>query len=273
MEVGKEFNDIQSYNEKMAKGLKDKMFFVDLLPKDEDFVFVDFGCADGVMINALYELYPKSDFVGYDVSESMIALAKCRFDYPADNVHFTDQWSAVQEYLKQSNKKRVLILSSVIHEVYSYAKEGDIEFFWKCILRNNFDYICVRDMMPSEDIDRDTDETLLQTFADHLIEHPANEQLLDDFEKIWGPLISNKNFIHFLLKYRYTINWDREVNENYFPIYVEDFVDILRHLYNITYMERFRVPYLDKCIEEDFGIKLEDYTHVKLMFEKKKEKV
>ncbi|MGA1049083.1 MAG: hypothetical protein ACO3UU_13830, partial [Minisyncoccia bacterium] len=41
---------------------------------------------------------------------------------------------------------------------------------------------------------------------------------LISFEKVWGSIFKDyRNFIHFLLKYRYTDNWEREVNENYLP--------------------------------------------------------
>ena len=71
--------------------------------------------------------------------------------------------------------------------------------------------------------------------------------------------------LHFLLKYRWKINWEREVAENYFPIFIEDFLEIMKS-YNIIYFERFRVQFLDDEIKKDFNIGLTDYTHVKGVF-------
>ena len=48
-EIGIPFTDQQMYNRQMTKTLNDKMFFTNILPED-DYVFVDFGCADGAMI-------------------------------------------------------------------------------------------------------------------------------------------------------------------------------------------------------------------------------
>ena len=40
--------------------------------------------------------------------------------------------------------------------------------------------------------------------------------------------------------------------------------------FNIKYLERFRVPYLDECFRKDFDIELEDNTHIKAIFEHKR---
>lgn len=47
MEIGAKFKNITSYNLKMTKSLEDKLFFVEKFPKNENYIFVDFGCADG----------------------------------------------------------------------------------------------------------------------------------------------------------------------------------------------------------------------------------
>ena len=63
-----------------------------------------------------------------------------------------------------------------------------------------------------------------------------------------------------------------EVNEDYFPLMVEDFLEIMMYsCYNLDYFKRFRVPFLDEKIKKDFnGIVLTDYTHIKAVFSKKK---
>ena len=274
MEVGRNFKNIKTYNKGMSKSLSDKLFFLNHLPKERDYLFVDFGCADGILINSLYEIYKNNCyFIGYDISEAMIGLAKSKFNYPAQNVNFTSSWNDVERKLNNTKFKKVLILSSVIHEIYSYANsEDDITNFWDKVISNNFDYICIRDMMCSDDIDRNTNLTLLGYFntRGRNVNNTLNRQS-KEFEYTWGDLNNNKNFIHFLLKYRYTINWDRELHENYFPIYIDQFINRMlntkRSNYSLSYFERFRVPFLEKCWNDDFGISIEDYTHVKMIFE------
>lgn len=264
------FTDIVSYNDNLRKGITDKLFFLDFLPHD-DYLFLDFGCADGSLINALSK-DPRCQghplwFVGYDISDEMIRLAEKKLDGDLHNqAFFTTRWEAVMDFIRTKAEhhqfKTVLILSSVIHEVYSY--EDSVEPFWSRVTESGFDYITVRDMMPSKTIERDTDVGLLETF------HKNQDKVLKpnqiaDFEQRWGALNNNKNFVHFLLKYRWTINWSREIEENYFPIYIEDFVDCLKN-YQTLYFDTFRVKFLDVCILKDFGLQLTDNTHVKAVF-------
>ena len=273
-EIGIKFTNIDYYNKEMQKGMEDKLFFIERLPQNQNYMFVDFGCADGSMINALASIYkdnPHNCYVGYDISEEMIKLAKTNYHGPVNaNVKFTTDWNICRKNASGAfvKRKKVLIMSSVIHEVYSYANdENDIVDFWNKVT-SDFDYIVIRDMCPSKDIDRDARKSL--TKAVETSKAVTSEQL-GEFSEIWGTLTNNKNAIHFLLKYRWKVNWDRKVHENYFPIYVENLIKKItdKDFYKIDYLERFRVPFLDKCIKEDFGIELDDFTHIKAIFSKK----
>jgi len=273
-EVGINFKNINLYNAEMQKGMEDKLFFIERLPKNQNYMFVDFGCADGSMINALASIYkdnPNNVYIGYDISDEMIKLSKSNYHGPIyAKVKFTTNWDDCRKNGSNLfvNRKKVLILSSVIHEVYSYAKdENDIVDFWNKVT-SDFDYIIIRDMCPSKDINRDARKSLTNAIETSL---KVTNYQLKDFSEIWGTFTNNKNAIHFLLKYRWQVNWDREVHENYFPIYVEDLIKKItdKEFYKIDYLERFRVPFLDNCIKEDFGIELEDYTHIKAIFSKK----
>jgi SAM-dependent methyltransferase len=273
-EIGKKFSNIKYYNKEMQKGMEDKLFFVDRLPQDQDYVFVDFGCADGTMINALTEIYADNKdnhYVGYDISETMIDIAKTNYHGPyGANVRFHSDWKDVQNHITVMKDtwgdkyKFVLILSSVIHEVYSYGDVHSIHDFWDHTVNSDFDYIIVRDMCPSGDIDRDASSDLVEAI---MSKRSVGIQL-EQFQNKWGSILNNKNLIHFLLKYRWKVNWGRELNENYFPIYVNDLIENMKSNYKIDYLERFRVPFLDKCFKNDFGIELNDYTHVKAIFSK-----
>ena len=271
-EIGKKFTDIQYYNKEMQKGMEDKLFFLDKLPKDNNYIFVDFGCADGSMINALSNILQGSynRYIGYDISETMIELAKTNYHGPVNaNVIFTNEWNEVEKNIEWTKicteYKSVLILSSVIHEVYSYAKDGnDITEFWNRVLNTEFDYVVIRDMCPSEDIDRRSDIHIEDKVRDK-----ADITLLDEFENEWGSISNNRNMIHFLLKYRWKVNWKREVHENYFPISSNLLIQMFNDGFNVDYFERFRVPFLDKCLKEDYNIELTDYTHIKAIFTKK----
>ena len=276
LEVGGKFTNILSYNQNMAKGMEDKLFFINILPLRESnhWVFVDFGCADGTLFTALGPILEKmgiqATLIGYDISETMVNLAKQKlasYSFDKVSVVFTYNWNIVDKYIRYSNAKKAVILSSVVHEVYSYAEsEQDISTFWDRILNSGFDFICIRDMMPSESIDRPTDEDMLQDFLETIRDKkPELMDYVNDFQSHWGSLSNNKNFVHYLLKYRWITNWTREVNENYFPIYVEDFLDMMSS-YRSKYIKLFRVPFLDECWLKDFGLVITDNTHIKAVF-------
>ena len=259
-EVGIPFTDQKMYNKQMTRTLGDKMFFTEYLPSDR-YVFVDFGCADGAMIKELKKFYTDSCFIGYDCSQSMINAA--RSNVKEDELTwFTTDFDRVDQILGlHSEMKHVLILSSVIHEIYSYAEsQEDINFFWNVLFSDRFDYICVRDMMFDQSMVRPSNPADVLKLRNN----PNIVKQVEDFESVSGSVTDNKNLIHFLLKYRYVVNWNREVHENYFPVSVEQFLQGFDPE-SIIYLERFRISFLDDCIEEDFGIELTDYTHIKLI--------
>lgn len=284
MEIGKAFNSISSYNENMAKHMMDKLFWLKYVPDDKPVLYVDFGCADGTMLNYLREINHNegrlfNTYIGYDICDTMINLAKTNFNGDKghfETVEFVSSWDKVKEIMDthaNKTKHKVLILSSVIHEVYSYAKSGDeVDEFWDRVLNSGFDQIMVRDMMITYDTCRPADEEdILQIRMDR--KKVLSDKQLFDFEWNWGTIKDVNTMIHFLLKYRWKINWEREVNENYFPIFVEDFLELMVNNgsnYKIDYFEHFRIPFLENEIKKDFDIKLEDDTHIKAVFSLKK---
>jgi hypothetical protein len=282
-EIGVNFNNLTFYNEQMRKSMEDKLFFLKQLPAEDNYVFVDFGCADGTMLNILSDMLDsnplKYSYIGYDISDTMINLAKANFHGDADtDIHYFTDWDDVEKQLEtyithgtyHEQKKYVLILSSVIHEVYSYSNMKQILEFWHHVTNTNFDYIVVRDMCPTKDIDRPTDELMLQQFNNIVRGRKPYDTLINDFEAVHGSIENNKNFIHFLLKYRYQINWEREVKENYFPICVEDLLNAItgEEKYRIMYMKRFIVPFIKQQIYKDFRVDIKDFTHIKAIFKK-----
>jgi 6-pyruvoyl-tetrahydropterin synthase len=65
-------------------------------------------------------------------------------------------------------------------------------------------------------------------------------KFLNSFENKWGDLDDHyRTFIHFLLKYKYIDNWEREVNENYLPLSYETLKKKIPSEYKIIYEDRF----------------------------------
>lgn len=261
-----EIKDISSYLQNMSKSIEDKLFFTKFLP-GKQYIFIDFGCADGTLISVLRNIYGRRCFyIGYDKSPEMIKYAESKCEDTEGTTYFTANWEDVISIINlHPELPVVLILSSVIHEIYSYGTDEMIAKDWERIL-NTAEYICIRDMMCSEYLSSLNDNrprrAIEQEFSKKL-------NLLLDFESKWGSVSNRKNLLHFLLKYRWSTNWIREVNENYFPISVEELLEKFKEKYEMIYLERFKIPFLEECWDTDFGIHIEDYTHIKVIFRNK----
>lgn len=165
-------------------------------------------------------------------------------------------------------------MSSVIHEVYSYAESpADISGFWRDVSRCGFRQIAIRDMslnyknftnVPAEDV---------CWVYEHVFKDPGLEvkgakvaDLLDDFEAEWGALcdpatgrVDVRNLVHFLIKYRYVENWDRELHENYLPITQDRLESILSGMgYKLSHKESSRLPFYAKTWAKDFKLRRPD---------------
>ena len=258
--MNNEIQNIEVYNDRMAKTLIDKMFFIDKVDAD---VFIDFGCADGTVLGYLHDLFPNNYYVGYDINPDMITIAEEK--NKDRNIKFFSTIDDIKKYLSNfdSQHKVCLILNSVIHEIYSYSSYEQIEEFYDFAFSGLFDYIAIRDMMPNQSINRPADITDIAR-----VRAFANQSQLSEFEDIFGSIDNNKNLIHFLLKYKYLENWNRECRENYFPITTQQFVKRIPKNYCIDYYTEFLLPYAKRTIYEDFQINVKDTTHLKIILRK-----
>jgi len=247
--------DYDVYNKGMAMSSSDKLFFLNKVDAD---VIVDFGCANGFILQKIKESNPNITIIGYDLDQNMLDEARKKV---GDDVLLTTNWNEVLEEIKK-HESPLLLLSSVIHEVYSYSHSKIVKKFWESqVFGNNFKWVAIRDMMPSIDIKKQID------FQDDLekIKEKSNPEILTSFEKRWGTIDNYRTMIHYLLKYRYIENWAREVNENYLPITVETFKKKIPSGWRIVYEEEFSVKFLTNQIRTDFGINLNVDTHAKFV--------
>ncbi len=248
------------YVTEMAKPLVDKMFFADKVDAD---VFVDFGCANGVLLTALKTLFPAHVYIGFDESESMIEEA-VRGSSP--DIVFTSNWDRVLALVERHHvdgHKTCLILSSIIHEAQAYLTPAELRAFWDRVWNSGFDYIAIRDMMVSRTTSRASDPVSVAC-----VRQMYDPTRLTQWEETWGSIDENWSLVHFLLTYRYTDNWEREVRENYLPVPFEVFLRSIPSSYKPSYIEHFTLPFLRSQIRRDFEIDLQDRTHLKLILER-----
>ena len=274
-----EIKDFTFYTSEMEKGMKDKLFFLKFLDPKMSYNFLDYGCANGKTLEAISNCR-KNDydtFCGFDNLRVMVDLARSQWQGASKKAVFTNKWD---ERTKRENT--VLILSSVLHEIYSYLSKSEIEKFWKKIVfSSDAEYIVIRDMCWSSDMDRkindeyDKDSLYDYQISSHFIPNflknsGVTKKQIDEFEDIWGSITNVKNFLHLLLKYRYVVNWDREVRENYFSVLdMELYNRVLNSNYNVVYVERFQLPIIEKFTKLGFGTNIDDNTHIKIILKKK----
>ena len=91
---------------------------------------------------------------------------------------------------------------------------------------------------------------------------------LKDYESVWGKVKSEKELVHYLLKYSYTENWEREVRENYLALTLEEFKKRIPESYQVTYFDHFTLPYIAWQIKNEFGIDFKTPTHLKIILKK-----
>ena len=247
-------SDLDIYLTRMQRSILDKMFFIDKV--FEPFTYIlDFGCANGELIKAMKQMFPNYEYTGYDISREMIEAA--RINVPG--ARFYDSWELIDIPFRDS----LINISSTIHEVYSYCSEKDIDIFWERVFGSGFRYVTIRDMAFSQ-----ADNTAVRKEQLEAVRNSVYAEWLESFEQVWGRIEDQRQLVHFLLKYKYTQNWEREVHENYFPFFTEELLKRIPDSYRIVYKDVFTLPYTSWQIRKDLGFELTDHTHIKLILER-----
>lgn len=249
---------LDGYNARMSMSMIDKIFFADKIYGAQ--VIVDFGCADATMIKTLRVLFPDFEYIGFDVSPDM--LVRARQNIGDDSVFLTSEWDTVKE--KIAGKKSVIVLSSLIHEVYTYCSEREIDQFWERVWDTGFDYVVIRELVVSNSASRPSDPISVAR-----VRQLYDREKIQQWENRWGSLNNNWSLVHFFLTYQYTDNWDREYKENYLPVPLEDFLPKVPKNYFPEYYEHYTLPFLRRAVHDDFGVQLQEPTHLKLIYERK----
>lgn len=246
-----------NYISAMNKSMPDKLFFLNIINPD---VIVDFGCADGTTLLNIKKIKPKITLVGYDLDPIMVQ--KARNKVPSATI--TSDWNDIKSLICNYDNP-VILLSSVIHEVYSYSRSSLIKKFWnEQVFGDLFKYVVIRDMIPTTLMQK---EDILKFKEDaKKITKLSNKKYLNSFENIWG-LIDNdyRTLVHWLLKYTYIDNWEREVRENYVPLTLETLKKKIPNNYKITYEKNFVFPPIKERVLKDFGVEIKHSTHTKMI--------
>ena len=249
-------NDLNVYTEGMKKSLEDKLFFLPMLEGKTSYI-LDYGCADGAMLKEIRKRNQYLGLSGYDQSIDMIGKAKVG----AERIFFSSSLREVLDQIYLLNS--TLVLSSLIHEVYSYSHLNEIRNFWSFVLHGTFEYIVIRDFSVSDALYK---EMASEENVTKILSNENYKRIYEDFCYKCGQIVTQRDLIHFLLKYRYKENWEREVRENYLPLSTEALLKIIQGSeYKVIYQKNYTLPFLKQKVREDFNLDLEDYTHINLI--------
>lgn len=259
--MAERINNYNTYVYGMRKTLEDKLFWYDLV-QDYDTV-VDFGCADGSLLKVLKERNDKKNLekrlLGIDNNEIMLNKAK-------ENVPEGFFLSSFEDFIPKDYT--LLNLSSVIHEVYSYCSQEEIDKFWYNVFNKQFRYIAIRDMMVSKSIHdkRERPSYWIPLEYQDQFEDYCNKRKFEGGapQARSNPLLT----LEFYLKYRYVENWERESRENYFPIYLENLLEKIPVGYEIIYLDHYILPYAKAKVKEDMSVDIVDNTHCKILLKR-----
>jgi|GEM_PF-1562305 2-polyprenyl-3-methyl-5-hydroxy-6-metoxy-1,4-benzoquinol methylase len=254
------FHDKKGYLDRMQKSEQEKLHVVDYIPEDADAI-LDVGCANGPITKAIAHLRPHAHVMGIDLSDDFIAAANAKREEVENPPVFEKVW--LRQLLDRPERYDAVTFVSVLHEFYTYGNKKPSVI--KAIadsyeLLNPGGKIIIRDMILPQRM-----KTATFT-AEHIMKkiraNPAMESLTRDFEEAHGPLTDLYAVNHFLLKYMYTENWERECPENYVGVTLEEYEDIAREL-NMTMIDKrtYLIPYLREKWKADFGLTDEEVSN------------
>lgn len=253
--------DIDIYKQRMNTTIIEKLFWTKHIfePISQ---LIDVGCADGTLLNVFNLISPETELIGVDNNEQMLASVP-------ENIKTYQTLDDIPS-LKPGS---VLNLSSVLHEIYSYEDEKDINKFWDNVSRLEPEYITIRDMYCDESLDGytclDGYSNGVTTLKNKILQSEYAQQL-KDFENVWGPVTDVRSLIHFLLKYEYKENWDRELRENYLSWNIRDITKKLKDKYTIVSCCQVQLPYFTYKLKRDFKKSSFPYnTHIQIVLKKK----
>ncbi len=235
-----QIKDNEAYLSRMRRTYYDKAWFMTIIPPDIETI-VDFGCADGGFIQFLKSAYPEYNYIGIDNNPYFIEICERN-----NIVCYKSLLELVS--IPINHEKTLLVLNSVMHEIYSYKCQLT---FWRDIKVFSPKYIAFRDMYVrncgeyGSRIEQDFENAIKGNFM---------EEHYNDFVNVWGKLVDGYTATHFLLKYFYNENWQRELEENYIPFHYRELHTKIRNAgYNITFERFFGLPYLKEKWHNDFN--------------------
>lgn len=274
-------NNYDVYVSRMKNTYYDKCWWINHIPENIDKI-IDFGCADAGIFKFIDDMYPERfTYIGIDENEEMLKIA--REKYAGNNrVSFYTSFDEITNWMSSMNT--ILILNSVMHELFSYKSHTELIDFIEDIRKLQPTYIAIRDMHINKIIEPSAVAVFANDFSvlmpKKFVEPFTDFKAMTDFSE------EDFNFyLEFLLKYFYTENWTREVKERYLWDWSSFFKNTLckntkyfsdclgdyrpNYRYSVEYEENFSIRFLQDKWMKDFGMgRLDTHTHKKMLLKR-----
>lgn len=244
-------NDRKGYLERMSKALYEKLRVLEYIPEDVKRI-LDVGCADGSITRPIARLRPGAHVKGVDISDDFIKTAN--EGERVENATFDKAW--LSDLHDRPERYDCITFISVLHEFFHYEK--GITSVLKAVcdayeLLEPGGKIVIRDMILPEGMKEPS--TAMRDIADTVRAKEGMDSLMKDFEKAHGPIDTLYQLNHFLLKYMYTDNWERECKENYVPVTSEQYMSLFKLLgAEVEISKTYLLPFLREKWRDDFGL-------------------
>lgn len=259
----KKIQDYNSYTSKMRKPIADKCWWLDKISDSIDTI-IDFGCADASVIEYISDLLPDR-FRFFGVENDVFMQQKAREKMGnKKNFYLVSDINAIP--IEKINPDRtIIVMNSVIHEIYSYLSDDEQCELFSAIKNINAKYIAIRDMhsLDSSNIGSVPDPQEICT----RISTSDHKTAFNEYVRLEQHPDSSPDFIaEFLLKYFYKENWEREKQEQYLWDWKSCFLPLFESTgYNLGYAEDFTIQFLVERWKDDFGVALNCPTHSKVL--------
>lgn len=236
---------LNQYTSSMEKSLNDKLFWINKISPDDYSTVIDFGCANGILLSAISTILPDKQLIGIDSNPIMRSMA-------ANSCPSARLYDSLEAYCKEhETADAILILSSVLHEIFSYWTDYETQHFFQLLTDLQFKYICIRDMF-FDDFPFFFDDPLPYL-------NDAEKERRKQFESIWGSTFQYVPRLHYLCKYRYANNWERELNECYIIDYskLRYIYGVLSDTYELVSNYFYILPFLQEQVMKDFHFNID----------------
>lgn len=263
--------DIDFYQKEMVKPMAEKLFFQDMINFDS---IVDIGCADGILLQELSKSKPQLLGFGFDANPEMVKDANTNFA-KVDGLKVFQKKEALLNAIADL-KIGVVNLSSVLHEIYN-GEEDDVIDVLNLIKQINAEHIVIRDMycgIENKLIDQDIEEPWANFYKAIYQTCEKNEYLYNKLSSYLfhrGAINSRYKLLDFALKYRYDVNWEHEVEEDYLAVKWDEIFTLFKVLgYEISYKRKYSPTFIRQTLAKDFGLDetIVPNTHLQMIWKR-----